>query len=174
MYLFGPPGAGKSTLMAGLTALCDRAESAARVPHDVLIRDGRPVGAEMGRRRSGFPGTDALSMSIQPEAIRWVQTAPFGIILGEGARLATRGFLKAAEDAGYRVHPLYLDAPEDVMAERRVRRGSNQNAKWIKGATTRAMNLCEAVSADIINANQPTEQMVEDVVKNVPVLGVFL
>lgn len=142
VYLFGAPGVGKSTVMAVLTSLCDRVQASSGFPHEILISsEGRMVGAEMGRTRSSFSGTDALSMSIQPQAVSWVSTRPYGLILGEGSRLANAGFLEAARLAGYTVHPFYLAASPEALQERRKLRGSRQNEAWMKGAATRAENL---------------------------------
>jgi P-loop Nucleotide Kinase3 len=148
VYLCGPPGAGKSALMAALTARCDRQPCGDRVPCDILFRGGRPVGCEVGRRRPGFPGTDALSMSIAPAAREWIAAGPYRLVLGEGARLASLSFLLAARDGGgYRVHLVHLDAPQAILEARRARRGSSQAEAWARGRATAAANLAQAAES---------------------------
>lgn len=159
LYLVGPPGVGKTTIMSELTSGLDRETVLDPFAHDVLRRGGRRVGTEMGRRREAYSGTDALSMSVQPRAVDWISTRPDEIVLAEGARLANRGFLLAARDAGYRVLLVYLHAPPPTLVIRRKIRGSDQNPQWIKGATTRATRIAETMELEIdvrrISAGHP-------------------
>lgn len=173
VYFFGPPGCGKSTLMAELTKNCERSAVASRLPHDVLFRDGNLVGVELGRRRAAFSGTDALSMSIQPKAVSWIGLRPHGLVLGEGARLATVGFMDAAEAAGYRVTPFYLEASEELLAQRRRQRGSQQNETWMRGAATRAANLADRIGALRLPARLPVEEIAGQARYYAPVLEVL-
>lgn len=141
VYVVGVPGAGKSTLLAALTGNAERYPQLKPFAHDVLLRNGRPVGAELGRRREAFSGTDALAMNVQPKAAQWLTERPYPLILGEGMRLGTIGFLKSAQAAGYAVKLLHLQTPEPVAAARRAQRGSKQDEKWLKAARTRVDNL---------------------------------
>jgi ribose 1,5-bisphosphokinase PhnN len=142
VYIVGVPGAGKSTLMAALTAEAGRHPQTKPFAHTVLLgRQGAPVGAELGRRRETFSGTDALAMNVQPKATQWLAERPYPLILGEGMRLGTIGFLEAAAGAGYAVKLVHLEVPEETAAQRRAQRGSNQDEKWLKAARTRVGNL---------------------------------
>jgi hypothetical protein len=96
----------------------------------------------LGRRRDGFGGTDALSMSVQPAVIEWVWRRPADAILGEGDRLANGKFFAAVPDLTI----IYLDTPVEVarrrMAERADRLGKPmQNEPWWKGRMTKVDNL---------------------------------
>lgn len=173
LYLFGAPGVGKSALMAELTKNCERASATSQLPHDVLLQGGRMIGAEIGKRRSAFSGTDALSMSIHPKAVSWIGTHPYNLVLGEGARLATEGFFAAARAAGYTVYPFHLALSEDLLTERRSARGSTQNAAWMKGATTRAENLARKVRAPTLSTEFPAEEVARYVRRWVPALEVL-
>lgn len=147
IYLVGAPGCGKSALMAELTRLCDRVPQLKPPAHEVLVRRGVIVGAELGLRRDSFSGTDALPMNIAPRAASWMRGGYYPLVLGEGQRLGNSGFLSASRDAGYRVHLIYMHAPEEVLAQRRNARGSKQNCSWLKGAATAAKNLMTAEQA---------------------------
>lgn len=146
LYLTGPPGAGKTTAMAALTAGCDRVWRPKPVGHELLLdRDGTPVAAELGRWRSAFGGTDALPMDVSPKACAWVEhpSCP-PLLLGEGDRLGHTGFLMAARSAGYTVTLGYLTAPPHLLDERCANRGSSQSPSWRTGRATKAFRLVYA------------------------------
>ncbi len=172
VYLVGPPGVGKTTLMEALTARCERQSEAKPFAHDWLYRDTTPVGIELGRRREAFSGTDALSMSVQPKAVEWIARKRHPLILAEGARLATYGFLSAARNAGYGVTLFYLVAPEEELQGRREGRGSDQNPSWIKGAQSRARRIADQMRMDadvhLVTTAPPVEEVLSTVLKLEP------
>ena len=176
-YICGPPGAGKSTVMAALTARCVRMPASFGVPHDILFRDGHAVAAELGRRREAFSGTDAMAMSIAPAAREWITGVPYRCVLAEGRRLASMSFLRAAEDAGYQVTLIHLTAPDGVLAARRAARGSTQGEAWVKGSVTAAANLAVAARAaglatyGISDPAATPETLAAELTANVPGLG---
>ncbi|AEJ94575.1 terminase small subunit [Mycobacterium phage ChrisnMich] len=149
IYLVGQPGSGKSTLMAALTKGLVRSPwDEHTVPHDVLVDrvTGEVVGAEIGKQRGAFSGTDALASSIIDKAVPWVQTQPYDVLLAEGARLANKRFIQAAADAGYAVMLGLLDHPDaDTWRKRRSKAlGREQNLSWVKGRLTSSRKLAEA------------------------------
>jgi hypothetical protein len=129
--------------MAQLTAGLQREQGATfRLPYDLLYRGKRLLAAELGRRRQGHSGTDAMAMDIHPTACRWIATCDIPVVLGEGQRLGTQAFLQAAVQAGRRVDLLWLDPPDAVCRQGRASRGTRQqNPQWVQAATTRATRL---------------------------------
>lgn len=150
VYVAGGPGAGKSTLIAALTGCLPATEVPAPVPHQ-LLDPGPPAGPVvlLGRPHPSFPGTDRLSMSIQPKVAAWLADRPAALVLGEGDRLATGRFLASAAAAGYTVTLLWLDCPPRLAADRRsARAGSTPADAWVRSRFTKAARLAAAVDAD--------------------------
>ncbi|UJQ86530.1 adenylate kinase [Mycobacterium phage PenguinLover67] len=151
IYLVGQPGSGKSTLMAKLTADFDRHHIAAApdypVAHDVLTSrpDGRIVGVELGVRREHFGGTDALPSSIIEKAVPWIESAPYQLVLAEGARLANRRFIQAALHGSYQpvIALVDHDQAEEWRRARNEALGRSQDASWVKGRLTSSRRLAE-------------------------------
>lgn len=145
VYLIGQPGAGKSTLMARLTEGLERLPSDLPVPHDRLFVGitGSVVGAEIGKQRGAFSGTDALASAIIDRAAPWVRNNPYPLMLAEGARLANRRFLTASADGGYEITLALLDHQdaETWRAQRSRKLGRSQNASWVAGRRTASVNL---------------------------------
>lgn len=149
LYLIGEPAVGKSSLMMRLTS-CFHWASLVTKPfaHRFYYRAeaGAPSAIEFGGDHPDFPGTDRLSMSVQPLAILYASSlstaAPQALLLGEGDRLATRPFLSAlAED--YDVTVVALTAAPEVADERRAVRGTSQNPSWVAGRRTKVAGLAE-------------------------------
>jgi hypothetical protein len=154
LYLAGPPAAGKSSLMAALTAGCQRVlrtePGKPVIPYDVLVDpiSGGTLGLELGRPREGFPGTDTMAMNVAPAVCRWLPTSlPGPLIFGEGDRLGYPGFLDAASAAGYEVTLVHVTAAQGELDARSEHRGSRQNPQWARGRATKAVNLAAHAEA---------------------------
>jgi hypothetical protein len=150
-YIVGGPGSGKSTLMAHLL------EGWAIGPYlkwtqremfgHYLTHPEEGLGAYLGHLRPEYPGTDALSLSVAPQALIWLQALPLlGLdqVYGEGARLSHLGFLTAlAEVTDLTV--IYLKVDPDVAAQRRVGRpGKVLSEQFCKSQTSKAANVAAA------------------------------
>lgn len=140
VYLIGQPGAGKSTLMAAVTEGMEPVAVDGAVPC-VEWHAGRLVLVTLGRLRSSFPGTDALSMAIQPRAVAWLSGHPYPLVVGEGDRLTSGSFFDAMTEAGVDLDVVWLDTPDDLASARRHQRGSTQSETWVKGRRTKVARL---------------------------------
>jgi hypothetical protein len=145
VYLAGAPATGKSTLMAELTAGARRVtcESVKLLPYDELWAGDELVGAEIGKRRANFPGTDTLAMNALPVAVGWLEKQLLDVVCAEGDRLTHIRFLDAAARAGMRVNLFVLSSRMSVLDERCEARGSAQSRSWRISRAT----LCTRVSA---------------------------
>lgn len=158
IYLVGPPGSGKSQLMAKLTKGMVRKFQPACGPecpvsHDRLYDglSGELIGAEIGVRRELFSGTDALPSSVIEKAVPWVETVPYPLLLAEGARLGNRRFIVSAS-ASYHVTLALLDhADQEAWRRKRSKAiGRIQNDAWVKGRLTASRNLAEQVDGRVL------------------------
>lgn len=141
LYLVGIPGSGKTTLMAAaLAGVPSLGEASKPFAHVVY-----PRGCQLGRLRSKFSGTDALSLSVQPRVLEWLAgPCPYINIVGEGDRLGNHSFFSGVQNLGWELTVVYLDTPESVALERCAARGSNQDKAWWRGRVTKVHNLVNA------------------------------
>ena len=137
-YLIGVPGCGKTTLLR---------RALYGIPY-MQCKEGLvsfvkyPKGAELGvLREGGFSGTDGLAMNVMPEAISWLHSCPTENLIAEGDRLASGKFFRAAKAAGFELTVALLDCPLDEVNMRLKKRGSKQDANWLKGRLTKVGNL---------------------------------
>jgi hypothetical protein len=152
VYLAGEPGVGKSTAMSNLTDGYHRAVVSHKLKggpaRETLERDTEQVGVELGRRHGphpeGFPGTDAMSMSAIVGVESWLVSGDAAretpLVLGEGARLANRRFVRACLIGGVKLTVVYFHDPAGADRRRKAR-GGKQNETWVRGQATRAANF---------------------------------
>lgn len=153
-YIVGAPGSGKSTLMAKLLAGWEVGPYEKWTRREMfghyLSHPELGSGAYLGHLRPEYPGTDALSLSVAPQAMLWLESLPLlglGQIYGEGVRLGHIGFL-AALAACTDLTVIYLDVDPEEAARRRLARGGKMMTdQWCKIATSKADNVAAACRA---------------------------
>lgn len=138
-YLIGVPGSGKSTFTE--TLLNGRAPDSEALQPFQHRHYGSVV--MLGGGRNGFPGTDTLSLNVQPGVLRWLRDTESQLVYGEGDRLANDKFFSGAKAAGWNLTVAYLAVPEWEAEARRAARGSTQNASWVRGRETKVLRLVE-------------------------------
>jgi len=150
-YIVGGPGSGKSTLMAktlaGWTPGPYTKWTSREMFGHTLTHPEKGLGAYLGHLRAEYPGTDALSLSVAPQAMLWLDALPLlGLdwVFGEGARLSHMGFLTAlAAATDLTVVHLQVDWEEGVR-RRAARGGKLLSEQFVKTATTKADNVAQA------------------------------
>ncbi len=159
MYIFGEPGSGKSTLLAHLTRMLWHGPDA---EHPFAHRVYACGVTELGARRKDFPGTDALSMSVQPRVVEWLGDTNPQLVIGEGDRLANGKFFDAVRNLGYSLK-LYVLVGEEASALHRRIRGSEQDDKWLAGRRTKVYNLKDEWWPYQLAAGDPLPQLEREI-----------
>jgi predicted ATPase len=159
-YIIGEPGVGKTTLIDAMTANLPFEEADTPFAHRVY-----ECGVwELGRHREGgFSGTDALSLSVQPDVLQFMESIRPALVLGEGDRLGNNSFIRAMEALGYKITLWWLSGIHEAR-ERRAKRALElgvkpQNETWLKGRQTKVKSLAERWDANTLWAGAPAEQM---------------
>lgn len=162
VYLVGGVAVGKSTFMKQLTSEMrfgmDRdiyrwhspfqGRDVRLVGHDISFRGN--WGIYLGRRdHPTFPGTDRLERTSHNAGKAWLEDPASEVpdfIVGEGATLATKGFMEtlvASTDALV----LHLHCDPMVADLRLLQRGTGQPDTFVKATVTRAANTEKHLTA---------------------------
>jgi GTPase SAR1 family protein len=175
-YIFGQPGAGKTTLMR---AICGGSsplyEASDPVRHRCFSIAGRMF-AVLGGDAYPFGGTDTLSYTAVGSADGWLSSlaacAAGRVVFAEGDRLANDRFFDVARKH-YRLLPFYLRCKDAEAAIRRAARASKhglslQSESWVKGRVTKHANLAARQAGVItLDATRPPEDLAAIVWKTV-------
>ncbi len=148
VYIVGPPGSGKSTLMAEMLRGWEIGPYKKWTYREMfghyLEHPDKGRGAYLGHLRPAYPGTDALSLAVAPQALLWLQALPLlGLdwVFGEGYRLSHIGFLSEL-NACTDLTVIHLQVtPEEAARRRAARGGKLLSEQFCKMATSKANNV---------------------------------
>lgn len=116
-----------------------------------------------------FQGTDRLSMAVQPDAAKFIQTTNSPILF-EGDRLFNSKFIDEILRVTSNFKIIILKAPQNVIDQRHVDRNDNQSEQFKNGRKTKIANIGDSLELlDHIeymnNSNKEEQQKVLSYVK---------
>ena len=110
--------------------------------HPLISQDLR-LGVYLGHLRDEYPGTDALSLSVAPQALIWLETLQDNVswVFGEGTRLGHQSFLEALHARTELTIGYLTVSPEEALRRREARAGKLLSEQYCKIATSKAANI---------------------------------
>jgi hypothetical protein len=154
--VLGLPGTGKSTLFRRLIEEFMQRSSMLPAAAGLAVGEEYPgvrvVVLGKYAPEHDFPGTDRLSMAAQKDCLEYLSMLNGSpryngsTVLFEGDRLATISFFEQLQQRGILFEIYILTAPQAMLEQRRIDRGSKQSETFIKGRETKLRNICERFS----------------------------
>lgn len=141
--LVGEPAVGKSTIVRRLLDAQGRYfvyASSGLVRYHADLNSTLCVLGDYTDRLQKFPGTDRLSMAVQPEAIAFMTKGEEDYLF-EGDRLGNAKMVNALLGAGFDVAIGRITCGETELAERRRER--TQPEAFLRRQRTKVQNLCD-------------------------------
>ena len=161
-YVIGYPASGKST-----------AVEAALKTVPIISEENSPFkfiqyehGYQLGAKREGRSGTDALPYSVQPKVLKHMEQNPLPVI-GEGDRLANNTFFRKVIYMGWELQILLLEVPVEESRKRCFKRRSTQLQSWVESRITKTNKLKNRWHryVEIIDGTQPVEVVANQIKK---------
>lgn len=175
LFLVGPPGSGKSTLMRAFLGMRSGGElplGSYLVPKPkwtVVQGDGVRVAAAGHYTGATFDGADTVAYNgvagclaywdAHLQQITTTRVDPLTVTIFDGDRFSHEKVAAWCKVRG-RVLALHLGAPQDVLDARRAERGSKQNPSWMAGRVTKAARFAETNAGAHLDGSQPVEALV--------------
>jgi len=142
LFLVGPPGVGKTSVARRLIG-----------PDPILIPKPKWTISQNGRVTAAghytgatFDGSDTVPYNAAAQALDyWIRHSKAEFTIFDGDRFSNQNAIITVEAAigPDNVSCLYLGADPASLAERRAKRGSNQNVSWMAGRATKSANVAE-------------------------------
>jgi hypothetical protein len=172
VILGGVPASGKSSAVKEVIRLLEKTEKpSAFLSNGVkgILFDKQRVLVLGDYEREQFPGTDALSMSVQPKVLsllKEMQGERIAVCL-EGDRLFNLSFIRAVGRMGILCEVVVVEASQEVLRRRRGERKTLHDAVWLKGRESKVRNIKNDPGVGVhifMNDNQKQLALVVDAV----------
>lgn len=142
LSIIGVPGSGKSTLVKRFIKSLSWVEAEPVKLLRCMYNEANNLYL-LGVYAEGetFPGTDRLSMAVQPAAQEFITSSNANFIF-EGDRLGNKSFLDfiiGLPNTDFNILSLVVD--DTLLQDRYKERGSNQTEKFLKSRHTKIANL---------------------------------
>jgi|HubBroStandDraft_3_1064219.scaffolds.fasta_scaffold00013_35 GTPase SAR1 family protein len=166
LFVVGAPGVGKTALVRELIGFPETYTIAK--PKWTVSNDGLvcAAGHYLGET---FDGADMVPYNGAAVALEhWKRHITSQLSIFDGDRFSNGNSLAYVRSVVDKVLCLHMTAPADVLAARRVERGSNQNETWLKGRVTKAANFASTFDTAhlmVLTALQSPSELA-DVVKH--------
>lgn len=138
--IIGEPATGKSTLIRQLMASRPWVFQKLKwVPHhrnnESAILGDYSSSSEM------FPGTDRLSMAVQPHARQWIRESGAQMFLFEGDRLGNLKFIEQLMADGHDLKVIRLMADKHTRQTRSIIQRRAQDSTFLRSRETKLRNM---------------------------------
>lgn len=144
--IIGEPASGKSTLMRMLLNRDAYIRLTPKwIPHYVCAERSAVVLGDYDGANQMYPGTDRMSMAVQPRALSFIAASTHRKFIFEGDRLGNMSMIEQLVAAGYDVQVIRLLVTGDIRAARGRLQGRTQDAKFLKSRETKMRNMHEAL-----------------------------
>lgn len=158
----GVPATGKSTIMRRVMQLIGPGQSFTYGLCRFTLHsqpEGRPSVSVLGTYdEKDFPGTDRLSMGVQPDAVAFLRSQPFAsTVVFEGDRLFNGKFLTAASGCGpLEIYVIETD-PALLSMRHSLARADVQPESWLSGRRTKVANIQAAFKHVVLRNDLPQD-----------------
>lgn len=168
VYIFGPPGSGKTSLMSSVCSSGKLFYNAEEPIKHCAYSSNRGNFIVLGSQAVPFGGTDTLSYTAVASSNKWLKKLAIcssgQLVFGEGDRLANAKFFEEVRKH-YRLLPFYLNCFPSVSKARRDARAEKYSLKqqspiWVRGRITKHLNLAKTTKDVIwLDAELPSDDI---------------
>lgn len=142
VFVVGPPGAGKTTLVRALLKQCnDKLALITKPKWTMAIGSDRILACAAGHYKGDkFDGADTVPYNGARAAFDYwlIHLSGSEVTFLDGDRFSNENALNWWRSCGCDVRCIKLIADAELLAQRRAQRGSTQNPSWMKGRATKA------------------------------------